>query len=82
MRYAGWYVWALCCVCVRERATDGGGAGNKIGVEGARAIGEALQHCSSLQTLGLGCELTGLNCVFLVVVMSRVCWRLLGGESA
>ena len=65
-----------------ERAADGGVAGNEIGSAGARAIGEALQHCSSLQTLDLGCELTGLLCLFLVVVMSSVCWRLLGGESA
>ena len=65
-----------------ERAADGGVADNVIGDEGARAIGEALQHCSSLQTLDLRSELTGLICLYLVVVMSRVCWRLLGGESA
>ena len=75
-------MWCVVCVCVYDRAADGGGAGIAIGDEGARAIGEALQHCSSLQTLSLTGELTFLNCLFLVVVMSRVCWRLLGGESA
>ena len=46
-----------CC----STAADGGGADNGIGDEGARAIGEGLQHCSSLQTLRLAGELTNID---------------------
>ena len=59
MRYARSFVYVRGCV--RDRAADGGGAGNKIGDEGARAIGEGLQHCSSLQTLSLQSELTHID---------------------
>ena len=46
---------------MRDRAADGGGADNRIGDEGARAIGEGLQHCSSLETLYLSRELTNFD---------------------
>ena len=71
------------CVCVRERAADGGGADNKIGDEGARAIGEGLQHCPVLQTLNLKSELTNFDLfLFWVVVMRSVLWRLVDVDWA
>ena len=61
MRYARSFVYVRGCE--RDRAADGGGAGNEIGNEGARAIGKGLQHCPSLQELNFSRESTIFACL-------------------